>query len=89
MMSGEKIKPQMRGLGEILKHPWRGQAGERGGWAAVAGTWAFVGNMSYLVTRPDVSPREGWLTRGRLRLSEMRLSRNCGNNGWMSHAHKH
>lgn len=64
-MNGEKIKPQMRGLGEILKHPWRGQAGgERGGWAAVAGTWAFIANISYLVARPDVSPQEGWLTRG-------------------------
>ena len=55
----------MRGLEKILKHMWRGQAGgERGGCAAVAGTWASVANISYLVMRPDVSPREGWLTRG-------------------------
>ena len=42
----------MRGLEKILKRMWRGQAGgERGGWAAVAGTWAFVANTSYLVMR--------------------------------------
>lgn len=66
----------------------RTSQGERGeDVAAVDGIWAFVSNISYVVMRPAVSPGEGWLRRGRSRLSEIRLSRSCGNNGWMSHKH--
>lgn len=64
VMRGEKIKSEMRELEKSTcgeDKPRR----EREGWAAGVGIWAFVPKVSSLVMRPDVSPGEGWLRRGK------------------------